>query len=468
MCGRYAQFLGLSILALHGCVRYRPAVLNPPALETEYRARSLTAPALIEFLRQNGQAGAWPPNALELRTLALTGYFYSPDLAVARSRLVAAQAGIAAAGVRPSASLGIDAGYNTSPESHAVYSVLPSFTIETAGKRGLRILQAQRLVESARAVFAEAGWLVRSRVRTALFNLLVAERRKTLLDTEVAVRIEIAEIFDKRVAVGETPRPELDIYRVELLNARSVLDIALGEAVQTRMALASAAGLPGAALAGAAFRAPELDSPIDPAALPVRAVQKAGVLHRADVRRLLADYGAADAMLRLEVAKQYPNLQLTPGYDFEEGFARYVLSAALQPLSGVRRSRVLIAQAEAEREHAAAQFEALQAQAIGEMDRAVEQYRAAYAAWRTAGARLVEIQTERETAARRALQVGEGDRLGLAMVRLESITAARAQLDALTRLATSLSAVEDSMQQPLETALRIGDAPVAAPNGRNY
>ncbi len=456
-------------MALTGCVRYRTGVLNPPALETEYRARSLTSPALIDFLSQNGeQQAAWPPTVLDLRPLALVGYFYSPDLAVARSRLAAAEAGIAVAGARPTATFGIDAGYNSNPESHTLYSFLPSFTIETAGKRGLRILQAQKVAESARAGFSEGGWLVRSRVRTALFNHVTAERRKALLETEVAVRSEIAGIFDKRVAVGETSRPELGIYRVALLNAQWALNTALGETVQTRMTLASAVGLPGEALTGLEIHAPELDAPILPDALPVRVVQKAGVLHRADVRRALADYGAADAVLRLEVAKQYPDLQLTPGYNFEEGFARFVLSTVLQPLPGRRRSRVLIDLAEAEREHVAAQFEALQASAIGEMTRAVEQYRAAYAAWQTAGARLVEIQTERETAARRALEAGEGDRLGLAVVRLESTTAARAQLDALTRLSAALAAVEDSMQQPLTAALRIGDAPATAPSRRNH
>jgi outer membrane protein TolC len=460
---------GLSILALTGCVKYRPRALNPPALETEYRARSLTAPALVDFLRQNGQQwAALPPQSLDLRTLALVAYFYNPDLAVARSRLAAAEAGIAVAGLRPTVSLGIDAGYNANPESHPLYGVLPSFTIETAGKRGLRILQAQKLKEGARAGLAESGWLVRSRVRTSLFNYLAAERRRTLLETEVAVRSEIVGIFDKRVSVGESPRPELDIYRVDLLNVRSALDTALGEASQTRMALASAVGLSGEALAGIVFRAPELDAPILPEALPVRAVQKAGVLHRADIRRALADYGASDAILRLEVARQYPDIQLTPGFNFEEGFARYVISTALQPLPGMRRNKALIAQAEAEREHVSTQFEALQAQAIGEMDRAVEQYRAAYLAWQTAGARLVEIQTQRETAARRALEAGEGDRLGLAIVRLESITATRAQLDALMRLATALAAVEDSMQQPLEAALQIGDAPAMAPQRRNH
>src|SRR5258708_313665 len=164
-------------------------------------------------------------------------------------------------------------------------------------------------------------------------------------------------------------------------------------------------------LADRGFRAPELDAPFAPTSLPIRAVQKAGVLHRADIRRALAEYGAADAVVRLEIARQYPDVQLTPSYSFEEGFARYVLNAGLQPLFGARRSKALIVQAEAEREHVAAQFEALQAAAIGEMDRALEQYKAAYLAWQTAGARLVEIQTQRETAARRTLEAGEAEML---------------------------------------------------------
>src|SRR5262249_956981 len=52
----------------------------------------------------------------------------------------------------------------------------------------------------------------------------------------------------------------------------------------------------------------------------------------------LAEYAAADAALRLEVAKQYPDVQLTPGYVFEEGFARYTLNTALQPLALSRRT----------------------------------------------------------------------------------------------------------------------------------
>ena len=65
------------------------------------------------------------------------------------------------------------------------------------------------------------------------------------------------------------------------------------------------------------------------------------------------------------------------------------------------------------------------------------------------------MQRDREAAAQHALAAGEGDRLGVAAARLETITAARSALEALTRVTTALTALEDSMQQPLTAALQI-------------
>jgi outer membrane protein TolC len=84
-------------------------------------------------------------------------------------------------------------------------------------------------------------------------------------------------------------------------------------------------------------------------------------------------------------------------------------------------------------------------------------YRAALDEWRDANDRLVVVQRDREEAARRALAAGEGDRLSLATVRLQTATAAKARLDALTRVQTALGALEDAMQQPLEAALSVPD-----------
>ncbi|MEP7247987.1 MAG: TolC family protein, partial [Gammaproteobacteria bacterium] len=287
--------------------------------------------------------------------------------------------------------------------------------------------------------------------------------RRDLLEVEQSIRSEIVEIFDKRLTVGEAARPELDIYRVDLITNQAVLQVAIGDVAQTRSVLANAIGLPLSALDGFTVGSASLESPPSEQTLPILSVQRAGVLHRVDVRRTLAEYAATDTALRLELARQYPDIVLAPGYTFEEGFARYVLSASIQSIPLFHRNQGPIAAAEAQRRQAGERFEALQSLAIGQMEKALVQYRAAFGEWQEATARLIAVQRDREEAARRALAAGEGDRLGLATVRLQTVTANRARLDALTRLQAALGALEDSMQQPLEAALSVPDPTLVSP-----
>lgn len=139
----------------------------------------------------------------------------------------------------------------------------------------MRILQAQQQAEASRAGFVEMGWNVRSRIRTALYNYLLSDRRRKLLEEEVAIRTEIVDIYEKRLAAGDAPGPEVDIFRVDLVTARSSLGAAIGETAQGRIAIANAAGLPGNSLESVAIRAPELDSP-PPAATADGAGSKSG------------------------------------------------------------------------------------------------------------------------------------------------------------------------------------------------
>ena len=127
------------------------------------------------------------------------------------------------------------------------------------------------------------------------------------------------------------------------------------------------------------------------------------------------------------------------------------------------RNQGPIAVAEAQRLEAGAHFEALQARGIGDMERALVQYCAARDEWRDVSDRLTGVQRDREDAARRALAAGEGDRLSLATVRLQTVTAARARFDALARVQSALGALEDALQQPLEAALSVPDPTRVSP-----
>jgi outer membrane protein TolC len=458
---RIAVFSITVSLFLTACVKYRARPLSAPAIETQYRARNLDNEAIQRFMHSVGWK-QWPPDVLDLNALTSIAGYYSPDLDIARSQIQIADAGVRTAGARINPSLSADGGYSRQPDAHPIYSIAPNFTIETAGKRGYRILQAEKDAEAARLAFTETQWLIWSRVRSALIDYVFAERRLNLLTREDALRREILEMLEKRLSVGEASQPEVDVYQVDLLRVEAALQTARGDAAQKRVTLATAVGVPAEALAERHVEYVGLDTPPAEIALSLRRVQRAGLLHRIDIRRTLVEYAAADAALKLEVARQYPDLQLGPAFGFEEGFARYTFGAA-SALPVFNRNKGPIYAAEAQRRQVEARFRLLQSQAIGDMAGVLALYESALKDWRQESERLTALEREREQAARRALEVGQGDRLSLRLAQLETNTASQAQLDALFRVQTALGALENSVQQPLEAGVIVPQAPVVNP-----
>lgn len=449
-------------LLLTGCVKYQARPISAPIIENQYRARSIDNDALQTFAQSAGWK-QWPPAALDLNALALIADYYSPDLDLSRSQIQVADAAVRTASARINPSLGAEGGYSAQPEAHPIYSISPGFTIETAGKRGYRILEAEKNADSARLSFNETQWRLWSRVRSALLDYLFTQRRFNLLQRETSLRKEISEMLEKRLSVGAASQPEVDVYRVEFLRVEAALEAAKGDAAQKRVALATAAGIPPEALVNWKVEYTALDTPPSDISLSLRQVQRAGLLHRIDIRRTLVEYAAADAALRLEIARQYPDVQLTPTYGFEEGFARYTFSSLLGALPVFNRNQGPILAAEARRQQVEARFRMLQSQTIGEMGKALALYQSALKEWRQESERVTTLQREREQAARRALAVGHGDRLSLALAQLETNTAAIAQMDALVRVQTALGALEDSVQQPLEPGASVPKAPEMNP-----
>jgi outer membrane protein TolC len=218
-------------------------------------------------------------------------------------------------------------------------------------------------------------------------------------------------------------------------------------------AIAEAAGLPFAAMEGKSIDVTSFQNPAQPDALPLLQVQKAGLLHRADIRRTLLEYEAADARLRLALANQYPNVTLSPAWTFQEGFPAYTLGSILESLPVFHRNQGPIAEQEAARRQVAAQFKALQARILGAAQTALLQYRAAMKEWLTVRDTFLQTQRQREAAVLSSFRAGESDRLDVTQSRLLTLTAQKAQADALSRVQVALGALEDAMQSPLQEAI---------------
>jgi cobalt-zinc-cadmium efflux system outer membrane protein len=289
-------------------------------------------------------------------------------------------------------------------------------------------------------------------VRQAFYAQLLSARNLDLLRQEEGIRTEIVDIFDKRLLAGEAARPEYDVFRVDLINTGAAMKQAEGESMRLRVMLANAIGIPASALEGVALDSRGLEHPPVEGTLPLAGIQRAGLMQRIDIQRMLAEYSVAEAALQIEVAKQRPDIELGLSYAFETGFNRYIFPASIPLAQLFRRNRGPIAEAEARRLEIQQQFISLQSEAIGEFDLALTQYHAALAAFEQTGMTMA-VERERESAARRLLDAGESDRLEVATARLRSVTAERARVDALQQVRIALGALEDAVQQPLENGL---------------
>ena len=463
---RIALFAGL--LSITGCYHYRPQSLLPPVVEREYRSRSIADPGLKEFIEAQPieKPASWPPAEIDLDTLTAVAFYFHPDLDAARARLATATGGVIAGSTRPNPSVSAGAGYTDAEGKPYALAFALDWPIETADKRNYRTQLAQNVAETARISLGETAWQVRSRVRAALLDHLLVSRDLETLQQEQRTRSEAVDVFEKRLALGDVSRPDVDVARTSLMLAQLNIERAHGAVKETRVALEGALGLAPGALRTVALTWRALENPPSEESLSLPTVQRAGLLNRLDVQRLLVEYAVSEKALQLEAAKQYPDVHIAPGYSFGEGSINtYTIGPSLL-LPLFDRNKGPIAEAEGRRKEAAAHFLARQAKAIDEMERALALYRSAVAEFRDADSRLKTLLNDRELAVQRQIDAGDADRLTLVGVRLEEAGAARARLSALRAAQNALGALEDAVQRPLDSAIPLPPIPVTNPRER--
>jgi cobalt-zinc-cadmium efflux system outer membrane protein len=444
-----------------GCAvrRYRPAPISPQQAAVEYETRNLNNPGLRVSIEKNlgRQLESWPPKTWDPAMLTLAALYYHSDMAIARAGINVAEAGVITAGARPNPSIRIAPGVTDSPESPWLFSITPTFPIETAGKRGYRIQMAKRVTEVARLQLAETAWQIRARLRAALLDFLLAKENLILLRQEEQVRTEIVKLLERRFEVGEIPRPDLDTAQIELSDIRLAIRSAEGQLAQARATLAAAIGLPESALDGVEFLWPGFEQPPTVLGLPPDVIRRTAVVNRLDLRRSLAEYAFAEASLQSEIAKQYPDVQLGPGYSFDDGANKFTVGVSLT-IPAFNRNQGPIAEAEARRSQAEARFLGLQAQIIGEGEKALAAYTGALSELDETSTGL-KMQQEKERLARQSFDLGEIDNLTFLGIRLQTAIAARARWNAVARTQGALGALENAAQKPLATAWLVPGLP---------
>jgi outer membrane protein TolC len=267
-----------------------------------------------------------------------------------------------------------------------------------------------------------------------------------LLQKQFLAQQQIEKLLKQRFDAGEISRPELTTAQIALNKLQLDLGDAKSQIASSRSQLAQTIGVGVAALDGV-----DLDfvfSQTVPDELTSAGARRVALLSRADILGALADYAAAEDELRLEIAKQYPDVHLNPGYQFDQGDDKWSVGLTFE-LPVLNQNQGPIAEAEAKRKLAAAKFVALQAQVIGEIDRAVANYRVAEEQLK-AGNSLFESEQQQQKFTEAQLKAGALDELDSESAKVEFDGASLAQLDGEAKFQSALGALEDALQRPVE------------------
>ena len=449
---RFLEVLYLCAIILlgAGCIRFQPKPIVASKVLDDFEARRLDAPELRDFLLKNQGLKAWPPPLWDLHSLTLAAFFYHPDLDIARAQWGVAQAGRITAGERPNPAAGVLMGYNSTTPVSEVTPWIPEaaleIPIETTGKRGYRISEARQLSEAARLNIFSVAWVVRSRLRQAFLDLYAARETELLLKRQQSIQVDIVRILEAQLAVGEVSAVEVTQARIALDSSRLAAIDAANQSVAAEIRLADALGVPVIALEGASISFNELGQMRSD--LPSNEIRRRALVNRADILSALSEYEAVQSALRLEIAKQYPDLNLGPDYQLDQTDNKWTLGLSLiLPL--LSRNKGPIAEAEARRAESAAKFLALQAKVISEIETATAACRSAVEKAKAA-ADLLDNLHKQEATARARYEFGDVSKLELLGIQLEAATSALARLDALVKAQQAIGEMENAMQTPLD------------------
>lgn len=449
-------------LLLTGCSGPEPEPLDPARSEADFRNRRLDDPGLIAYFESHRLPR---PTVWTLDGLTLAAFYYHPDLDIARARLLGARGAEHTAAMVPNPTLNADLekvlGSTDQGVSPWVYGFNLQMPLDFLWKRGYRIDEARARIEGSRLELGEVAWLVRHRLRAAFLEDLLVRREVELRQKEFGVRSDLAAVAARLLASGESSRLEVDRTRGELAGARIALEEAKGRAASTRAGLASAIGISVRAIEGISLEWPGIESIPGESQLSLPALQEAGLLNRLDVRRALAEYAAAEAALGLELAKRYPDIALGPGYLFDQGEKKFTIGLSIS-LPLFNQNGGPIAEAEARRKEAAARFLATQARAIGEFEQASARFQAGRNQL-TALQEASEAIARRLESVRRAVELGEMDRVTLLGIQVERAIVESGRLEALRRAQEALGALENALHRPLGGATSPFEIPESAP-----
>jgi len=429
-------------------VQYQPKPISTAISATRIENKDPASPEFLQYQIMNGyNAHQLPLKEWDAEDLTYAALFFHSSLDVTRAKWRAADDAIGSASAKPVPTVNTTMANRTRAnvaESPYAFGFSIDIPIETANKRDIRIENAQHLSLAAKLEIAQAAWELRNQVALSLNEYQFNQQQNHLISTEQAQRAEIVAIYQKRLDLGAASNVELSTANLLLQSTSATLQANKLNRLVLISNLAKNLGLSMRRVEGMKIIA---DSNTQLPLYLKPDLENSAVLNRLDLRIALERYAAAESKLKLEIAKQYPNIIISPGYAYELGDKVWSLGLS-SLLTMLNKNKVAISEATQLREVEAAQVDALQSKIIADTSMA-------YAKLEKVHQELVNqqsiVQKQQQNTQKmfNRLAAGEIDRLEMTFAKLE-LNASEKNLALLHyQLKLAQIELENTLQKPL-------------------
>ncbi|HOY69243.1 MAG TPA: TolC family protein [Methylotenera sp.] len=454
--------IGLYLLAgaLASCATepYQSQPLTPQASLTRIKEQNPNSADFHAYLIKQGYKSSELPIATwGLRELTLCALFYHAKLDVAKAQYGLALAAIDSAGIQQPPSIGGHVSHSNQKNddlSPWAFGLQVDIPIQTTNKRAIKVEEAQHLAEAARLDIADTAWQIRLAIATDLLQLHENTANIAQLNNMLASHEKIINMLQKRVAAGLNSNTDLSNYKLAQQQLQFSLTTAQAKTAEIRARLAADCGLSVEKLNQLNIQTLDLDAALKQQQsvlsnmMTSEALQEITLLNRIDIRSALAKYAAAESKIKLEIAKQTPDISLSPGLAFEFGDTIWSLGINAL-LSFAQKNKTMIAETKQLREIEAAQFEALQTQTLANLAQVQTQYQAANETL-TAQRQWLAAQTAQHEKQQKQFDAGLIDRLAFTQSGLNQQLALQQLQTAQFAVLQAALRLEDVMQYPIE------------------
>lgn len=397
------------LVGCQGLQTFQKQGLDLPSHSNKWLNQAPDADLVRDFAKrieaQSGKSTHFnPANGVSMGEAQMIALVYNPDLRVARLKANVAAATAKHAGLWDDPTVSFDVLRVTDgvPKPWIVGSSI-SLTVPLSGRLRVEKSQAKAAMHAELDRVAEEEWRVSNDLEKTWLAWSALQSELDQTKNVVSTLDSIVKSSKQLAAQGEIPKTEANLFSIEQISQKVEIDRLKGDLLATEQEIRGLMGL-------------------SPKA-PVRLITTLNVsswtpsnkrlaINNPSLNRLRSEYKVAEYDLLLEIRKQYPDLEIGPAVEREEGQSRIGFLGAI-PIPSLNANRGGIAKAKARRQLAQAAFETEYERYVGKLAALKARKNALNAQNASMKKTLIPMVDQQLLDAKKLIDLGEGDSLVL-------------------------------------------------------